>query len=55
MSGPNYDAMINNKKANVRIRVAQEGPIDVVKKLLTDSNKRVRRTAEARLKEGARE
>lgn len=53
MAGPNYASMINNKKATVRMRVAMEAPLDVVKQLLADANKRVRCAAEKRVKEGS--
>ncbi|MEW5852291.1 MAG: hypothetical protein AB2A00_26105 [Myxococcota bacterium] len=54
MSGPNYETMIANKKASVRLRAAQEGPLEVAKQLLGDPNKRVKRAAERRVKEGAK-
>ena len=53
MTGPNYTSMIQNKKVTVRMRVAQEAPVDLVKQLLQDANKRVRRAAEKRIREGA--
>jgi hypothetical protein len=53
MPGPNYVTMIQNKKATVRLRVALEAPADLVKQLLQDPNKRVKRAAEKRLREGA--
>lgn len=51
MTGPNYQTMLTNKKATVRMRVAEEAPLDVVKSLLNDPNKRVRRHAEKRVKD----
>lgn len=52
VSGPNYETMIANKKATVRIRVAREAPLTLVHRLLQDTNKRVKRAAEKRVKEG---
>ena len=54
MTTPNFETMMKNKKATVRLRVALEAPLDVVHKLLGDTNKRVRRAAERRIKEGAK-
>jgi len=51
MTGPNYQTMLTNKKATVRMRVAEEAPLEIVKSLLQDANKRVRRHAELRIKE----
>jgi hypothetical protein len=54
MTNPNFETMIKNKKATVRLRVALEAPLEVVHKLTGDPNKRVRRAAERRLKEGSK-
>jgi hypothetical protein len=52
MTTPNYETMMQNKKANVRLRVVHEAPLTVVQRLLNDGNKRVKRAAEKRVKEG---
>lgn len=52
MTTPNYETMMQNKKANVRLRVVLEAPLSVVQRLLNDQNKRVKRAAEKRVKEG---
>ncbi|MBI5496378.1 MAG: hypothetical protein HY904_15250 [Deltaproteobacteria bacterium] len=52
MTTPNYETMAHNKKANVRLRVAAEAPLALVQTLLADPNKRVKRAAEKRVKEG---
>ena len=54
MPGLNYTSMLQNKKNSVRIRVAAEAPLEVVKQLLADTNKRVRRAAEKRVREGVK-
>ena len=49
-----FELGLGNKKASVRMRVALEAPLDVVKRLLSDANKRVKRAAERRVKEGVK-